>query len=230
MKRLLLLLLCAAPVWGVTFTKTLSVTVTHATGTSAAQDTTGVKFLVANAVCFTGTPLAPTDSKGNTWTGLTLRTTSSANGKLFYVLNPVVGTGHTFTSTNCSGSEVTFFGAFTWDTAQTLSFDAGTDLGNTASGNTIILPALTPSVADTLLIVGTSINSTIVATIDQSFVIAEHIENTAFEDGILAWRQYPSTSALTVTITYTSGPSSVGYIAGFKLSAATTVVRRRMIS
>lgn len=230
MRLLFVLLILALPSWAVTFTKTASVTVTHATGTSASQDTTGAKLLLANAVCFSNDPVAPTDSKGNTWTATTLRSSANSYGKFFYVLNPTVGTGHTFTSTNCAGSETTFFSAWTWDTTDVLSVDTAVNDWAAASGDTITLPSVTPTTADDIIFVGTSINSTVVGSINSSFTIIEHLENTSFEDGLLAWRQYGSTTPLVVTVTYTSAGSSVGYILGFKLSAPSARRRQPAVS
>lgn len=64
-------------------------------GTSAAINTTGATLLVVSVGHF-GT-LTVSDSKGNTWLGLTARDSSGAIGRLFYCLGAMVGAGHTFT-------------------------------------------------------------------------------------------------------------------------------------
>lgn len=69
--------------------------------TSSAIDTTGATLLVALISKYdaqSSTP--PTDSKSNTWTALTSYWAGALNEtecRLYYVANPTVGTGHTFT-------------------------------------------------------------------------------------------------------------------------------------
>lgn len=67
-------------------------------GTSPAIDTTGANLLVAGLSYYSiQGDLTPTDSKGNTWSGLTSRTNgASGRVRLCYVMNPTVGSGHTF--------------------------------------------------------------------------------------------------------------------------------------
>lgn len=72
--------------------------------TTAPIDTTGATLLVAVIATNTGTPPAIVDSYGNTWIGLTARIgTGSGNviGRMFYVAQPKVGAGHTFSTGGC---------------------------------------------------------------------------------------------------------------------------------
>lgn len=69
-------------------------------GTTAAVDTTGATFLVA-FVAGIGTRTV-SDSKTNTWVPLTDEGGTDPSGRLFYVTNPTVGTGHTFTVSGTS--------------------------------------------------------------------------------------------------------------------------------
>lgn len=67
--------------------------------TSGSIDTTGANLIV---VCVGSNYSGPqvsaiTDSKSNTWTALTGRG-AVAKGRIFYCLNPTVGSGHTFTN------------------------------------------------------------------------------------------------------------------------------------
>jgi hypothetical protein len=69
---------------------------------TSAIDTTGADLLVVCASQFSGsTPGAVSDSKGNTWTGLTAQSgaggTANAYARMFYVQGGTVGAGHTFT-------------------------------------------------------------------------------------------------------------------------------------
>ena len=72
--------------------------------TTSAIDTTGATLLVALIVTDTGGGTM-SDSKGNTWTALTAHSGgTTVTGQLFYVSNPTVGSGHTFTPTISSAT------------------------------------------------------------------------------------------------------------------------------
>lgn len=77
---------------------------TNSSGTtSPGIDTTGATLLIVGLAYYNASG-APTfsDSKGNTWTGLTQRGGSLNNLRLYYAVNPTVGTGHTFTASGAS--------------------------------------------------------------------------------------------------------------------------------
>src|SRR5258705_8700383 len=70
------------------------------TSTTASLNTTGATLLVIHVGYLASIPPAISDSKGNTWVGLTIASTTVSNAdRLYYVANPTVGTGHTFTFT-----------------------------------------------------------------------------------------------------------------------------------
>lgn len=64
--------------------------------TTSPVDTTGASLLVIAVAYNTGT-ITVSDSGGNNWTALTAQSNGSMNVRLYYVANPTVGTGHTFT-------------------------------------------------------------------------------------------------------------------------------------
>ncbi len=64
--------------------------------TTAAINTTGADLIVVAGVQGASIANVVTDSKGNTWTPLTVRTGGTSKLRLYYCLNPTVGTGHTF--------------------------------------------------------------------------------------------------------------------------------------
>ena len=95
-------------------------------GTSGAVDTTGATFLVAVGVADSGTP-SITDSKGNTWTPLTQVGGSFPTYhqcRLYYVTNPTVGSGHTFTVAGTNASAC-FAAHDTIDTTSPFDAEAG---------------------------------------------------------------------------------------------------------
>lgn len=100
--------------------------------TTASIDTTGATLLVI-AVSY-GAAITVSDSKGNTWTALTERNATSFQHRIYYVANPTVGTGHTFT---VSGSSVAAaFSASAWSGVVTTSpFD--TQQGGVATTATV---------------------------------------------------------------------------------------------
>lgn len=238
MLRLLLLLCLTVPTWAVTVTKVFSATVTHTTG-SVTVDSSTAKIILANVACYSSAPVAPLSNKGNTFVALAggRHTNAIADGQWYWIQSPSVGTGHTLTNSNCGGSETVFYVGFTWDTSGAATYETGSDLSAADSGGVITLGPITPTVATgVLLVMGASINSTVVGTVADdaagTFTIEEHLENTSFADGLIAWRQYDSTTPITGTVTYSGGPSSVGYIAAFKLptTVASGVIRHKVSS
>lgn len=77
------------------------------TSTSASVDTTGAKIICISASYYTaGTlPITITDSKGNTYIGLTQQIggVNVIISRIYYCINPIVGSGHTFTVASIGG-------------------------------------------------------------------------------------------------------------------------------
>lgn len=73
-------------------------------GATGAIDTTGATLLVVIVSDFTGvSAAAPTDSKSNSWTGLTAKTQGNVRTAIFYSVPTSVGSGHTFTYASIGG-------------------------------------------------------------------------------------------------------------------------------
>ncbi len=67
--------------------------------TSGAITTTGANLIVVNVGSYSVNPATFGDSKSNIWTALTLQSvTSGVQTRLYYCVNPTVGSGHTFGS------------------------------------------------------------------------------------------------------------------------------------
>jgi hypothetical protein len=77
--------------------QTLKATLSGSGGTTDAIDTTGANLIVIGVSAYSHAD-APTDSKSNTWTALTLYNSGTGYVRLFYCVGGTVGTGHTFTS------------------------------------------------------------------------------------------------------------------------------------
>ena len=129
--------------------------------TSGAINTTGATLIVLSITAYTGTTPTPTvsDSKGNTWVGLTQKsTTTPITNRLFYCANPTVGSGHTFTI----GGSTIFGGIAAAAFSGTLASPYLTENGATsgASSVTTIQPgSVTPSQDNCLIIAGMNANS-----------------------------------------------------------------------
>lgn len=141
--------------------------------TTASIDTSGASLLVA-ILGYNGTGNGDvSDSKGNTWVGLTKQSSAGdRSARMFYVENPIVGTGHTFSSTAAiSGLSVMAFNG----TKTSGVFD--TENGNattTPAGPTISCGCITPAEDNELLVAGFNFCDTSgVPTIDLSYTRAE---------------------------------------------------------
>lgn len=180
---------------------------------SPSVDTTGANFLVA-VIVGNQSLTAPTDSKSNTWTALT-EYANSGQGlyvRIFYVANPTVGTGHTFTNTSGNYS-FTYVSA--WSGMATASpFDAENGQ-NSVNGTTIQPGSVTPSTTNELFITGFESIAAGTASIDNGFTI---------QDGDLvggapyAWAYKVNSTSTAQNPTWTTTGSSwiVSNMAAFK--------------
>lgn len=122
-------------------------------GTSDALDTTGADFLVAIVGRYNaGGSTTPTDSKGNSWTGLTEEGGSTyAAVRIFYSIPSSVGSGHTVTySAGGSYSSISFL-AFS-GVAQSSAFDV--ENRASGSGTSLNTGSVTPGQDDSLFVTG----------------------------------------------------------------------------
>ncbi len=184
-------------------------------GTTAAMDSTGANLIV---VCLSGLVgeqgSGISDSKGNTWTPLTV-SIAQAFTRLFYCFNPTVGSGHTF-----SGGQV-YHGltAIALSGALTSPFDQ--ENGTTAASTTIQPGSVTPSQDNELIVMGIGMDSQSNAdhsSIDSGMTVAEHqpaIFNTTFGN-VIAYKIQTSAAAINPTETVTASNSMSARIATFK--------------
>jgi hypothetical protein len=120
----------------------------NGSGASAAIDTTGADFLVAIAGGLANV-IAPTDSKSNTWTEIRDEVGDfSGDMAIYYVANPTVGSGHTFTPTGSFNSIC--IAAFSGLSSSPLDQQNG----RTASTGDYTAGSITPSQSDCLIIAG----------------------------------------------------------------------------
>lgn len=120
--------------------------------TSLAIDTSAANLLIAVVTTYANTASPTvTDSKANTWVGLTDRTTvNNSRTRIFYVAGPTVGTGHTITITSSGDIFASaWFAAFSGASATPFDVENGsTGAGQTNAGS------ITPSENNELIISG----------------------------------------------------------------------------
>ena len=154
------------------------------TGTNATTppiETTGANLIVV-FVASDGVQTV-SDSKGNTWVGLTSHPAYSnpTSNKLYQCINPVVGTGHTFTVSG-SGKPVIIAAAFSGASGGLdLESGAGCAAGNSGVGT----GSLTTSVANELVITGVGAAG-LTLTINSGFTIITQVALTSnsYEGGL----------------------------------------------
>jgi hypothetical protein len=190
-------------------------------GTSASINTTGATLIVITLSQYDASAfVAPTDNKGNTYTGLTQRTAGTgvgrdnAGARLWYCAGPIVGAGHTFTSTaDYSSCNVMAFSG-----AATVSPVDG-ETGATAATTPLATNSVTPTANNAVLVTGASFG-TASATITGGFTIASTVPFGASNNYANAGAYLIQTTAAAANPQWTFAGSNGGavVIAAFKAS------------
>ena len=202
--------------------------------TTSAIDTTGADLLV---VCVSfdagfGSP-AVSDSKGNTWSGLTAINpgSNSSSSQMFYCVPTSVGSGHTFTV-----SSSRFYGvipiAFSGIKASS-PFDVE-NVGSVVGTNTgVSSGSITPSENGELIISGAACSGIgwLTLTVDNSLTIDQENNGTAAGTGVaLAYKVQSTAAAINATWDFggSRNMAASAVIASFKeASAAATYIPPR---
>lgn len=183
--------------------------------TTSAIDTTGATLLVVAVPDeFVGS-VTLTDSKGNSWS--TFDDGQEVTTRIFYAVNPTVGTGHTFTIGPSSSFSACVVGAFS-SVKTTSPFDQSNTARNTSPSTTIQPGSITPSEDNELIVSAIHWNSTATVSINESMTI---IAQTTFNGSAhwpvaLAWKQQSTAAAINPTWTLSSSTESYALIASFK--------------
>lgn len=184
-------------------------------GSTTAIDTTGADLLVLVVHEYSGgSHSTPSDSKSNTWTGLTVRDNGSlTRTRIYYAKNPTVGSGHTFTY-SASGS---------FPLIQVLAF-SGADLsapfdqenGTTGSSASAAPGSVTPGVDNEALVAAVCNNGGITA-VGSSFTLELNMNTVAGVNmgGATAYKVQTSAGAENPAFTLSASPWSA-VIATFK--------------
>lgn len=176
------------------------------TETTGAVDTTGADF-IAVAVIGDGDPgtLTVSDSKSNIYTPLTRQVQDPKFAQLFYVFNPTVGSGHTFTATGsvdifCSIGVQAFSGV--------ASFDQQSGSSNAGIETTIQPGSLTPPADGALFVIAmVDQGETGAHSINQSFIeTMDFAENGSAAGGGMSYLIQGTAAAQNPTYTVSGGP------------------------
>lgn len=180
-------------------------------GTTPSIDTTGASLLVMG-VTFYKVPAQPTpsDSKSNSWTGLTRKDSTEVGVRLFYVTNPTVGSGHTFTY-SAAGIYATMFVLAFSGTLTASVFEAET--GATTSGFVALAPGSITTAGNgrvLVSVVGSNGASGMPWTVDAGFTI--HSQNSyaggVNEGGGIAYYIQGTAAAINPTWSVSASPAA----------------------
>lgn len=196
-------------------------------GATGAIDTTGASLIVAAISGFGGSGFPTiTDSKSNTWTGLTAQGFSGTLMKMFYTVPSSVGSGHTFTPGTASFPAICV-AAFSG--VHATPFDQ--ENGATGSGGSVSTGSVTPSEDNELVITGLGWYPAGAVSINGGFTISDQ-ENYAAGVNIgaaLAYLIQTSAAAANPAWSHAGFTDAAVAIATFKAAAATGNRRRRLI-
>jgi hypothetical protein len=179
------------------------------TVTTPGIDTTGADLLVLVVAGSTGSEQNPSDSKGNTWTGLTFEDVGGGERiKLYYVIGGTVGSGHTAGVASGLLPALAFY-AFSHD--GTPEFDAE-NAGGQNFGSTVQPGSVTPSADDGLIVQGVAFNVAGTFSINESYTGLVQQTKTANNIGG-AGAYLIQTSAAATNPTWTHSPGSASMAA-----------------
>jgi hypothetical protein len=205
--------------------------------TTDAIDTTGAGFI---AICRSNyvDSLTPTDSNGNTWTGLgAINTLNGGVVEWFYCLAPVVGSGHTFTLTGTPSTRKPTLNVLAFSGTCTVDSDSG----DYVAGGTSVDPSgsITPAQASSLLLSALIFENTDTVTVDAAFTKVNQIAyDASFHMGAAvayeiqtvatnrqpAWSWTTSTHAATHFAVFAYTPAVAPTITGSAVFGVTTTV------
>jgi len=190
--------------------------------TTAAIDTTGATHLFAVISEQLTGGAAPTDSKGNTWAPGPTNVIQNPGVTSWYVKNPVVGTGHTFTG----GGTTTFPSIYVIASSSTDTAENLDQSNNGASaGGTVQPGSVTPTVDDEIVFTGLAISNGPSPTIDSGFTLAQGAASTATSyGGGVAYLIQTTAAAANPTWTSTASGNLASVVATFKPAAAGAAV------
>ena len=197
----------------------------HLAITTDPINTTNANLLIIVDSCDVSAPATPTDSKSNSWTGLTAKIGTNNYLRIWYSIPTSVGAGHTFTS-NSTFASVTAM-AFSGAAASSVYDGQETGAVNNVGSTSLATGAITPSQDNCLVItghgeegasVGQAVDSGF-ATIDATYY-STGIGGAAYGGGG-SWKvQTTPAASVNPTWSWTTTNPSTAVIASFKAAAS----------
>lgn len=186
-------------------------------GTTPAMDTSSADFLVATIGDYPGGAFTSlTDSEGNTWTALTARSDGSdVRTRIFYCVNPITSTAHTFTVAGTGDYPTLSVAAFIFTNTPTFDVENGS-----AGASPEATGEVTPTGANNLVISCCSFGATATPSVNESMklVYAQTWVNANNMGGSLAYKIQTATTAINPE--WTASGSTAVAVAVFKDVAA----------
>ena len=159
---------------------------TSSGGTSSGINTSGATLLVMTASTSSNVTIpTPSDSYSNHWLQVLSQASSGTSDStvlLYYVLNPTVGTGHTFTFSGTGTDSCAQVTAWSGVTISNTPLELGATTAASASASSIATGSITPTQNNSLIIAAYTLNSvTGSPTINDSFAVSDQ---TAYSNGV----------------------------------------------
>lgn len=205
------------------------------TVTTGAINTTGADFIAVVLAYYTVNPISGiSDSKSNSFSPLTVQsTTASAAGRIFYIHNPAVGSGHTFSAGTTADYPSIEAAAFSGSLASPFDVENG---ANTNLATSLATGSITPGSANELVIAGISFDGNFSGsnpTIGGGFTITDATgagSLNAFGGGLAYLIQTTATAANPTWTGAGAGGTAAAVIASFKAAASSSSVATMAIS
>jgi hypothetical protein len=199
----------------ITLVAAVSATPGLAGGSTAAIDTTGASLLVVSMSWYhggAGPAITVSDSKGNTWTLLTIHFETVTAQRFYYTLTPTVGTGHTFTVGAGGTGIYPVILAYAFAGVASYQTESGTSSGSAVSS--LASGSVTPSGTGALVLTGYSGQSAVTDSVapsgftltSQPYIGGQNMQGSA------AWQVQSPAAAINPTWSFSpsQGSASVG--------------------
>lgn len=191
------------------------------TYTSGSFDTTGADIIIIGVTKQNGTSPTLSDSKSNTWNTRTPYSggTFNAEGRLYYAINPSVGSGHTFTLAGSSFGvmDILYFSGSDLSTP----YDTENGAGNGSFVSSAQPGSITPSQNNCVVVSYFASGSANSMSVDSSMSLTDQAPLTggAHYGGAIAYIIQTTAGAINPTWSFTGTTSGGVTVASFKAAS-----------
>lgn len=187
---------------------------TNSPTTSAIDSTGGDLLVLAWAQDNANTTRAtPSDSKSNTYVGMTQKNFSASAASMFYVASPTVGSGHTASYTQSGAYPTIALLAFSGAHATPLDQEST----NSGSGTSLQPGSITPTEDNCLIVCILAHEGATSISIDSGFTIVESLPFLGPAEGLaVAYKIQTTAAAVNPTWSWSGSTNAGSCIASFK--------------